>query len=118
MSGQVSSSNGSLSGKQEWLNITFRWIKQHVSSCPLFKAGVACCLPTCAQGSSVTVMVNVVCGVFLGFLVSSWCFVHMESASFASLPFVYKAWVTSVCFQWTRPLAGGRWRHYLCDLWR
>ena len=34
---------------------------------------------------------------FLGFLVSSWFLVHMESASFASLPVVCKAWVTSVC---------------------
>ena len=41
--------------EQERINVTFRWVKQHVSSCPLFKAGVACCLPTCAQGSSVSV---------------------------------------------------------------
>ena len=33
----------------------------------------------------------------LGFLVSSWCLVHIGSASFAGLPVVYKAWVTSVC---------------------
>ena len=49
--------------EQERINVTFRWIKQHVSSCPLFKAGVACCLPTCAQGSSVPVMENVASGV-------------------------------------------------------
>ena len=41
---------------QDRINITFRWVKQHVSSCPLLKAGVACCLPTCAKGSSVLVM--------------------------------------------------------------
>ena len=35
--------------EQERINITFRWVKQHVSSCPLLKAGVACCLPTCAK---------------------------------------------------------------------
>ena len=52
--------------EQDRINITFRWVKQHVSSCPLLKAGVACCLPTCAQGSSVPVMENAVCGVFLG----------------------------------------------------
>ena len=57
--------------EQDRINITFRWVKQHVASCPLFKAGVACCLPTCAQGSSVPVMGNVSDGVFLGFLVSS-----------------------------------------------
>ena len=34
---------------------------------------------------------------FLGFLVSSWCLVHMESTSLASLPVVYKTWVTPVC---------------------
>ena len=44
--------------EQDRINITFRWVKQHVSSCPLLKAGVACCLPTCAQGSSVPVMEN------------------------------------------------------------
>ena len=31
---------------------------------------------------------------FLGFLVSSWCLVHVGGASFAGLPVVYKAWVT------------------------
>ena len=53
--------------EQDRINITFRWVKQHVASCPLFRAGVACCLPTCAQGSSVPVMGNVSDGVFLGF---------------------------------------------------
>ena len=53
--------------EQERINITFRWVKQHVSSCPLFKAGVACCLPTCAQGSSVPVMENAVFGVLGAF---------------------------------------------------
>ena len=38
---------------QERINVTFRWIKQHASTCPLLGAGVACCLPTCARGSSV-----------------------------------------------------------------
>ena len=43
--------------EQERSNVKF-------SSCPLFKAGVACFLPTCAQGSSVPVMENTVNGVF------------------------------------------------------
>ena len=34
---------------------------------------------------------------FLGFLVSSWCLVHMGTPSFAGLPVVYKTWVTQVC---------------------
>ena len=54
--------------EQNRINITFRWVKQHAASCPLFKAGVACCLPTCAQGSSVSVMGNVCPMVFFGFL--------------------------------------------------
>ena len=53
--------------EQERINITFRWVKQHVSSCPLLNAGAACCLPTCAHGSSVSVMENAVFGLFLVF---------------------------------------------------
>ena len=61
--------------EQDRINITFRWVKQHVASCPLFRAGVACCLPTCAQGSSVPVMGNVSDGVFwvFGFLLGVLC---------------------------------------------
>ena len=68
-------------------------------------------MPACAQGSSVPVMENAVFGVFLGFLVSSWCLVHMESTSLAGLLVVYKTWVTKVCLLLDR----GRWRHYLCN---
>ena len=82
--------------EQDRINITFRCVKQHVSSCPLLKAGVACCLPTCAQGSSIPVMGNAVFGIFC-FLVSSWRLVHMGSTSLAGLPVVYKTWVTQVC---------------------
>ena len=53
--------------EQERINITFRWVKQHVSHCPLFKTGVACCLPTCAQGSSDPVMGKTSNGVFCFF---------------------------------------------------
>ena len=49
--------------EQERINLTFRWVKQHASSCPLVKAGVACCLPTCVQGCSFPVMVNFGFGV-------------------------------------------------------
>ena len=55
---------------------------------------MACCLPTCAKGSSVPVMGNTVNGVFLSCLVSSWCLVHMGSAGLSRLPVVYKTWVT------------------------
>ena len=40
--------------EQERINVTFRWIKQHVASCSFLRTGVACCLPMCAQGSSVS----------------------------------------------------------------
>ena len=43
--------------EQERINVTFRSIRQHACSCPL-RAGVVCCLPTCAQGFSVPVMEN------------------------------------------------------------
>ena len=76
--------------EQDRINITFRWVKQHVSSCPSFKVGVVCCLSTCAQGSSVPVVGNTVNGVF-------WCLVHMGSPCFSGLPVVYKTWVTKVC---------------------
>ena len=93
--------------EQYWINITFRWVKQHVSPCPLFKAGVARRLPTCAQGSSIPVMGNVVFGIFcffwflLGVLCSLLC-TRLGLLRCAS------------CF--TRPLGGGRWGHYLCNL--
>ena len=83
--------------EQERINITFRWIKQHVSSCPLFRTGVACCLPTCAQGLSVPVMENSGYGIFLGFLASLLCLVCWGIASFASLPLAHKTWVSLVC---------------------
>ena len=57
--------------EQERINVAFRWIKQHDASCHLFSASVACCLPTCAQGSAVPVTGNVGNGVFLSFSCSS-----------------------------------------------
>ena len=35
------------------MNITFRWIRNHVPRCPL-ATGVVCCLHTCAKGSLVS----------------------------------------------------------------
>ena len=83
--------------EQERINVTFRWVTQRASSCPFLRTGVACCLPTCAKGLSVPVMGNSGIGICFGSWASLWCFVHMGSASFASLPVVHKAWVTSVC---------------------
>ena len=50
--------------EQERINVTFRWIKRHTASCALRTGGV-CCLPTCAQGSPVSVTRNVGCSAFL-----------------------------------------------------
>ena len=82
--------------EQERINLTFRWVKQHASSCPLFKAGVACCLPTCAQGCSFPVMEDF--GVWFGIFWVLWILLGVlctwESFGFAELPVVYKTWVT------------------------
>ena len=65
-----------------------------------------CSLLSFVQGRGGILFANVCAGFisscygeccFWRFLVSSWCLVHMESASFASLPVVYKAWVIKVC---------------------
>ena len=65
--------------EQERINLTFRWVKQRVSSCPLFKAGMACRLPTCAEGWPFSCYGRLLCWVWhiWGFLVSSWCLVHL-----------------------------------------
>ena len=55
--------------EQERINVTFRWIKKHVATCPFLRTGVACCLPTCAQGSSVSVTELVEKGAAWGLLV-------------------------------------------------
>ena len=101
----------------ERINVTFWWIKQHVSSYPLFKAGVACCLPTHAKGSSVPVMGNTVNGIFwaFGFLLGVLCFwgvlVFLGSLLCTRLGLLRCA----SC--WTRLLGGGRWGRYLRNLW-
>ena len=99
----------------ERINVTFRWIKQHASFCPFLKAGVACCLPTCAQGSSVPNTGNLGVGLFwaLGVLLCVLCtwgvLVLLASLLCTGLGLLRCA----PC--WTRPLGGGRWRHYLCN---
>ena len=66
--------------EQERINVTFRWIRQHVVFCPLLRTGVACCVPTCAQGSPATVMRVGGNGVFLGEGRGFW--VHLGPRSF------------------------------------
>ena len=38
----------------ERVNITYRWLKNHLPQCPV-GTGVVCCFPTCVRGSSVSV---------------------------------------------------------------
>ena len=83
--------------EQEWINVTFRWVKRHVASCPFPKAGVACCLAACAQLRGMWRMVWLLFGALC-----------VWGASFGSVPFVYKAWVTSVCLLLDTPF-GRRW---------
>ena len=56
-------------------------------------------MPTCAHGSSVSVMGNAfflscLCVFFCCFL---GCFVHMGSTSLAGLPVMHMTWVAQVC---------------------
>ena len=105
--------------EQERINLTFRWVKQHVSSCPLFKARVACCLPTCAQGCSFPVMGDSCFGI--GVFLAVWCLLGVLCiwgvlALLSSL-LCTRLGLLRCASCWTRPLGGGRWRHYLCNLW-
>ena len=103
--------------EQDRINITFRWVKQHVPSCPLFKAGVACCLPTCAQGSSDPVMGNDTNGVFwvFWFLLGVLCIWGVLALLVSLLCTRLGLLRCASC--WTCPLGRGRWGHYLCNPW-
>ena len=74
---------------------TFRWVKQHVSSCPLFKAVVCQRVrrvhPFLLWGRLFTAFFC----FFFWFL--PWCLVHMGTPSFAGLLVVYKTSVIQVC---------------------
>ena len=101
--------------EQDRINITFRWVKH----CPFLKAGVACCLPTCAEGSSVPVTGNLGSGGFWAFM---FRFVALCILGVLAL-LVYTQLCTGLGSRWcascwTRPLGEGRWEHYLRDFWR
>ena len=87
--------------EQERINGTFRWTKRHADSCPFLRTGLACCLPTCAQGSSaaVTTVVGWVWMV-LALLVCSLMCTGLR--------------LRRCAYHWTRPVGGGRRGHYLC----
>ena len=119
---------------QERINITFRWVKQHVASCSFLRTGVTCCLPTCARGFSFSDTGIVEMGSFWGFLASPWYFVHLGGTGFIGLPScVYKVWVPKMCPLLDTPcgrrsvgalsllplgsLLGSTKNYQLCKLW-
>ena len=84
--------------EQERINITFRWVKQHVASCSFLRTGVTCCLPTCARGFSFSDTGIVGIGSFWAFwfLLGTLCI--LGGTSITSLPScVYKVWVSKMC---------------------
>ena len=110
--------------ERERINVTFRWIRQHTASCPL-RAGVVCCLPTCANGSSAAVTGGVGSGTFLGTLGApcslcyevggSWHFLSVlgapwgpvcmgDAGSAGAFPHVYRTRVTEVCLSLETPI--------------
>ena len=97
--------------EQERINITFRWVKQHVSQFSLFEAGVACCLPTCAQGSSVPVMgfwrmLFLAFFGIVGFFLVPLCIWRVLVLLVSLLCTRLGLHRCASC--WTRPLGGGR----------
>ena len=100
--------------EHERINVTYRWIRQHTHFCPLFKAGVVSCLPTCAKGSSVHVTGNLGVGCFgaFWFLLCVLCTLEVLGLVF------YFLGCTRLGSCWCgRPLGEGRLGHYLHDHW-
>ena len=97
---------------QERINITFRWVKQHVASCSFLRTGVTCCLPTCARGFSFSDTEIVEIGSFWAF----WLLLGTLCILGVLVLLVYTLVCTKFGFQrcalyWTRPVGGGRWEH-------
>ena len=99
------------------INVTYRWVVQHTHFCSLFKAGMVCCLPTCAKGSSVHVMGNLGYGCFWAFLFLPCVLCTLGVIGWAS----YLLWCSGLGSFWCaffrfRSLGVGRFGHYLLDL--
>ena len=89
--------------EQERINVTFRWIKQYVSSCTsgMLFANVCAGFISSCHGE---------CSCFGSFLASSRCLLCIWR-----VPVLLG--LHRCASSWTRPLGGGRWGHYLCNLW-
>ena len=79
---------------------------------------MACCLPTCAQGSSVSVTGFVencgFCAFCFWLLLGALCL--WEVLAWQVYPLMCTGLGSRRCaYCWTRPVGGGRWEHYNCD---
>ena len=108
--------------EQERIEVTFRWMQQHVTSCPFLRTaqkgtGVACCLRTCALCSSVLVTDSVGNGAAWGFgvLLGILCFWRVLALLFSHIMSTGSG-LRRCAYRWTRPLGRGRWEHYLRGL--
>ena len=100
--------------EQERINVTFRWIKQHVASCSFLRTGVACCLPACAQGSSVSVTEMVGKGAAWGLLVLLVVLLTLGVLALLNYPLVcVEPGLRRRAYRWTRSSGGGRRGHCL-----
>ena len=104
--------------EHERINVTYRWIRQHTHFCPLFTAGVVCCLPTCAEGSSVHVMGNFgfCCFWAFWFVLCVLCTLGVSGWGFFTSCGCTRLGSCWCAFFWLRPLGVGRVEHYLHDL--
>ena len=85
----------------ERVNVTFRWLKNHLPQCPL-GAGMVCCLPTCVKGLPVPVCAGserLVC--FSGWVL--WFLLGMGLLLFAILALV-GLWHRNSMISWVIPL--------------
>ena len=103
---------------QERINITFRWVKQHVASCSFLRTGVACCLPLCARGFSFSGTELVEKGSCLAFwlLLGAFCILGVPALLVISLVCTRFGFQRCASY-WTRPEGGGRRGHYPCYPW-
>ena len=100
--------------EQERINVTFRWIKQHVATSPFLRTGVECCLPTCAQGSSVSVSELVGKGAAWGLLVLLVVLLILGVLALLNYPLVcVEPGQRRRAYHWTRSLGGVRRGHCL-----
>ena len=92
----------------ELVNVTFRWIRNHVARCPL-GLGVVCCLPTCVKDSSVSTNAGLAWPGHFLFGVSVGP-VGVCTALCSGSPF-FRTRVAGACLRWAR-LLDGIWRSH------